>query len=482
MSVACCVLASAGIGCSTGEAQSNERSAATESLPVGRSPGGDTSVPLGPARSMVEPAANLDDAVRSRFHSGKALANQPWVRAPTLTDARDGLGPLYNARSCLACHVKGGRGAGLSGDGPLFASLVRLSLPGAGPHGEPIPDPVYGTQIQPQSISLSDEVGTAVAHDGGPPPEAEPSIEWKTLPYSYPDGTTVELRQPELVLGALGYGPLHPDTRAGIRHAPPLPGMGLLELIEQRDLERRVDPDDVDGDGISGRLNLVWDPELERERPGRFGWKANQPSVRVQVAAAFFGDLGISNPVFPGPPCTEHQRACLDAPTGDDADGFELPEPLLDQVVFFTMSIGVVERRKPDHDKVVRGGELFDAAGCSDCHTPHYVTGEDPDYPHLSHQDVWPYTDLLLHDMGTALADGREDHLATGSEWRTPPLWGVGLARAMGEHVGLLHDGRARSVEEAILWHAGEAEASRERFAGLGAEDRGALIAFVRSL
>lgn len=479
--MACCVLGSVTVGCSNGEAQPIERSAA-EPVLVGRSPGGDTTVQLGPARSMIEPAANLDDAGRSRFHAGKALANQPWVRAPTLTDARDGLGPLYNARSCLACHIKGGRGVGLSGDGPLFASLVRVSLPGRGPHGEPIPDPVYGTQIQPQSTSLSDEVGKSIAGDEGPPPEAEPSIAWQPVPYAYPDGTKVELRRPELVLGVLGYGPLDPYARVGIRHAPPLPGMGLLELIELRDLQSRADPDDVDGDGISGRLNLVWDPERERERPGRFGWKANQPSVRVQVAAAFAGDLGISNPVFPDQPCTDRQRACLDAPTGNDADGFELPESLLDEVVFFTMSIGVVERRKPGHDKVVRGGELFAAAGCSDCHTPHYVTGVDPDFPHLSNQDAWPYTDLLLHDMGTALADGREDHLATGSEWRTPPLWGVGLARAMTERVGLLHDGRARSVEEAILWHAGEAAASRERFAGLRAEDRNALIAFVRSL
>jgi len=258
--------------------------------------------------------------------------------------------------------------------------------------------------------------------------------------------------------------------------------MGLLELIAIEDLERLADPEDADGNGISGRLNRVWDPAQQRERPGRFGWKANQPSVRVQVAAAFNGDMGITSPVYPGQPCTSEQKACLAEPTGNDADGFELPEDLLDLVVFFNMSIGVIERRKHNHEMVLRGRELFLTAGCADCHTPHYVTGADPKYPHLSEQDIWPYTDLLLHDMGAALADGREDFLATGSEWRTPPLWGVGLARAMGEHVGLLHDGRARSVEEAILWHAGEAVPSRERFAAFDADGRRALVAFVRSL
>lgn len=452
------------------------------SVVQGRSPGGDTTVALGPTRSMVLPAANLDEPGKARFHAGKALANQPWVRAPTLTDARDGLGPLYNARSCLACHVKGGRGVGLAGNEPLFASLVRLSLPGAGPHGEPVPDPVYGTQLQPQSVSLSHQLGKRIDGDEGPRPEATPSVVWTTVPFAYPDGTRIDLRKPDLQLGELGYGPLHADTRAGIRHAPPLQGMGLLELIEIADLERRVDPDDADGDGISGRMNRVWDPEQQRERPGRFGWKANQPSVRVQVAAAFNGDVGITSPIYPEQPCTARQAECLAAPSGNDADGFELPEDLLDLVVFFNMSIAVIERRQPEHELVVRGSALFSSVGCDGCHTPRYVTGTDPEYPHLSGQDVWPYTDLLIHDMGPQLADGREDYLASGSEWRTPPLWGVGLARAMHEHVGLLHDGRARSVEEAILWHAGEADASRERFAALHADERRALIAFVRSL
>ncbi|MEM6989938.1 MAG: di-heme oxidoredictase family protein [Myxococcota bacterium] len=445
-------------------------------------PGGETTVALGPHPSMMLPAANLDDASKSRFYAGKALANQPWVRAPTLTDARDGLGPLYNARSCLACHVDGGRGPGLAGDGPLFASLVRLSQPGRGAHGGPVPDPVYGTQLQPQSTSLSHQLGKDVDGDRGPPPEGTASIVWSSVPFAYPDGETATLRSPELRITDLGYGPIEAGTRTAIRHPPALAGMGLLELVEDADLERRVDPEDRDGDGISGRRNRVWDPEQQRERAGRFGLKANQPSVRVQVAAAFRGDIGITSPVHPSQPCTERQPRCASQPTGNDASGHELPDDLLELVVFFNMSIGVVQRRKPAHPAVVRGGELFSQIACSGCHTPHYVTGSDPAYPHLSQQDIWPYTDLLLHDMGAELADGREDYLATGTEWRTPPLWGAGLARAMHKDVGLLHDGRARTVEEAILWHAGEATTSRTRFVELPAGDRRALIAFVRSL
>ena len=456
-------------------------------LATGVKPGGDTTIAVGPTPSLVQPAANLNDEAKSRFYAGKALATQPWVRAPTTTDARDGLGPVYNARSCLACHIQGGRGPTASHeDEPLLASLVRLSLPGRGPHGEPLPEPTYGTQLQPQSTSLSHQLrghpGVDAGKDRGPAPEARTFIRWTAVPFQYPDGNTVQLRSPALEVQELGYGPLHPDTKKGIRHAPSLAGVGLLELVDQADIERRADPEDEDGDGISGRVNRVWDPESGVERPGRFGLKANQPSVRVQVAGAFSGDMGITSPVFPQQPCTERQPRCQAARHGDDADGFEITEQLLQLVVFFNMSIAVPERRKPSHPKVVRGAELFAQTGCASCHTPHYVTGTNPAYPHLSNQDIWPYTDLLLHDMGADLADGRQDYLATGSEWRTPPLWGVGLARAMHDDVGFLHDGRARSIEEAIVWHDGEARSSRDRFAALGQSDRLALVAFVRSL
>ena len=405
--------------------------------------------------------------------------------APTITDARDGLGPLYNARACLRCHIEGGRGKTAAVDEPLFASLVRLSRPGKGAHGEPVPDPVYGAQLQPRSTSLrslfrdqlSDE-----SEEHGVPPEGDAFIRWSEVPFAYPDGSEVMLRSPTLELRNLRYGPLAADTIMGVRHTPSLAGIGLLELIDEADIVRGADPHDADSDGVSGRVNRVWDPERKAERVGRFGLKANQPSVRLQVAGALNGDMGISSPAYPSQPCTDQQPRCVAAPHGDDANGHEISEDLLQTMVFFNMSIAVPERRRPDHPSVVRGEELFAEAGCADCHTPHYVTTADADYPHLSEQNIWPYTDLLLHDMGPKLADGREDFLATGSEWRTPPLWGAGLARAMHDDVGFLHDGRARTIEEAIVWHAGEARSSRERFAGLSAEDRRSLVAFVRSL
>ncbi len=441
---------------------------------------------MGPSPSFVLPAANLDGAGKSAFYAGKALATQPWVRAPTLTDARDGLGPLYHARSCLACHVKGGRGPASDADGSSIATLVRLSRPGQGPHNEPVPDPVYGTQLQPQSTSLSHQLrGRAGAEsyaDQGVAIEADVHISWVRESFVYPDGSRIGLQAPKLGFSQWGYGPLGTDTRASLRHTPSLAGVGLLDLIAQADLDRLADPEDRDGDGISGRGNRVWDPETETMRPGRFGLKANQPSVRVQVAGALSGDMGLSSPVFPMQPCTSLQPRCLAAPTGNDADGFEVPESMLASMVFFTMSIGVPQRRAAEDPMVLRGQALFDAAGCDDCHTPRHVTAADERYPHLSEQDIWPYSDLLLHDMGPQLADGREDFLATGQEWRTPPLWGVGLARAMHAPVGLLHDGRARTIEEAIVWHDGEARASRARFAELAVEDRRAVVAFVRSL
>ncbi len=453
--------------------------------PRGLRPGGDTTVALGPSPSFVVPAANLTDTQKSNFYAGKALTTQPWIRAPTTTDARDGLGPLYHARSCLACHVKGGRGQAANATSSL-ATLVRLSIPGAGPHGEPRPDPTYGTQFQPQSTALAHQVrgqaGAEAYEDEGAPPEGDVRIRWTKRPFTYPDGATLDLRTPALELTDVRYGPLAEETRASLRHTPALLGMGLLELIEQSSIDALADPEDGDGDGVSGRINHVWDPDSKSRRPGRFGLKANQPSLRVQIAAALAGDMGLSSPVFPEQPCTKAQARCSAAPNGNDADGFEVPDDLLQLMTFSVMSAGVPERRKPDNPMVLRGQTLFEDSGCAACHTPHFVTARDPAFPHLSSQDIWPYTDLLLHDMGADLADGREDFGASASEWRTPPLWGAGLARAMHERVGFLHDGRAQSIEEAIVWHDGEARSSRDHFAALPAEDRRALVAFVRSL
>ncbi|MEO0603143.1 MAG: di-heme oxidoredictase family protein, partial [Myxococcota bacterium] len=333
-------------------------------------PGGDTTVALGAKPSFVLPAANLPQSSKTDFYAGKALATQPWVRAPTTTDARDGLGPLYNARSCLACHIQGGRGETTAANGKLGrATLARLGLPGRDPHtGGPVAEPTYGGQLQPQSTSLAHQLR---GHSGaraleGLRGEATLEVQWIEAHWRYPDGTEVALRRPEVVLTGLAYGPLHEDVEIGLRHAPGLAGVGLLELVPQSALAALEDPDDTDDNGISGRQNMVWDPERNTTRPGRFGLKANQPSVRVQVAAAFAGDMGITSPIFPEQPCTGAQLECSRSPHGTDEDGFEISEALLQLVVDFDMHLGVVARRAAEHPSVSEGREQFYAAGCAD--------------------------------------------------------------------------------------------------------------------
>ncbi len=447
-------------------------------------PGGETSIAYRPLPSFERPAKNLPREARPEFHAGKALANQPWVTAPTATDARDGLGPIYNARSCLACHANGGRGKiPEDGETALFSTLVRLSVPGRDEVVGVVPEPTYGDQVQTQSVALSHQLrGYVAANESDAQPEAQLYIDWQLETFSYPDGLEVELRRPELRFEELAYGPLREDVMTSVRVAPVIAGVGLLEAIPQAAIDALADPDDRDGDGISGRVNRVWDFDEKKTVPGRFGLKANRPNVRIVTAAAFAGDIGISNPLFPDPPCTAVQAKCLAGPHGNDEEGVELPGHLLDLVVDFVRDLGVAKQREAKNEAVARGRSHFFESGCPACHTPNHRTGESDTAPHLANQTIWPYSDLLLHDMGPGLADGRPDYEASGSEWRTAPLWGVGLAARVSGQQNLLHDGRARTVEEAILWHGGEAAAARTAFVELPDSARRDLIRFVESL
>jgi CxxC motif-containing protein (DUF1111 family) len=255
-------------------------------------------------------------------------------------------------------------------------------------------------------------------------------------------------------------------------------GLGLLEAVPESTLEALADESDHDGDGISGRVNLVWDVREGRARPGRFGWKANVTTIAQQTAGAFLGDLGITSSMFPDEACPDGQTACRAAPNGGAP---ELTDQKLDAVVLYARSLAVPARRGVGDARVTRGEALFAQAGCGSCHTPKLVTG-DSDVPAFTRQTIRPYTDLLVHDLGPELADGRPDGRASGSEWRTPPLWGLGLLERVSKHQHLLHDGRARGVAEAILWHGGEAANARERFRTLSKEDRAALLAFLSAL
>lgn len=421
----------------------------------------------------------------SKFKIGNAIFRRLWVAAPSSTKASDGLGPLYNARGCQNCHLKDGRGRPPSANYPdevAVSMFLRLSIPPetdeqkkliAERRANVIPDPTYGEQLQ--NIAIKGLDGEGNMH-----------ITYSDVPVRLMDGTIVTLRKPTYSITDLKYGPLHPKIMMSPRIAPPMIGLGLVEAIPEEAIRANADPDDANGDGIAGRTNEVWSLSQNKVMLGRFGWKAGEPTIRDQSAAAAAGDIGLSNPIVPrsSGDCTLAQAACLAAPNGDSEQqgGFELGKELLDLVVFYSQNLAVPARRSPADANVIKGKALFNKSGCAGCHVPSFTTGEAPGQPHLSNQRIWPYSDFLLHDMGEGLADHRPEGLADGQQWRTAPLWGVGLTETVSGHTFFLHDGRARNVEEAILWHGGEAHRARDAYAALSADERAALVAFVNSL
>ncbi len=426
-------------------------------------------------------SANMPFAHEMDFKLGNALFRKTWVAAPASTLASDGLGPVYNARACQDCHLKDGRGHPPEGPGDARVSMfLRLSVPGGIPPAEiaewlaTSPEPTYGGQLQDFAAP-------------GHLAEGRMEITWTEQPVTLADGTVVFLRAPSYAVADPGYGALHPDTMLSPRVAPQMIGLGLLEAIPAADILALADPDDADGDGISGRVQIVPSVEFGVPMLGRFGLKGGAPTVKEQSAGAFSGDMGLSTPLHPDPwgDCTGAQAACRAAPHGQEAglrDGLEVDAESLDLVTFYSRNLGVPARRGVDDPVVLRGKELFHTLACAACHRPKHVTHRLDGQPEQSFQLIWPYTDLLLHDMGEGLADNRPEGRATGREWKTPPLWGIGLTLAVSGHTQFLHDGRARSLLEAILWHGGEAQAARDGVAALPAEDRAALIAFLESL
>lgn len=427
-------------------------------------------------------SANMPFDRQMTFRLGNALFTRSWVPAPSSTRASDGLGPMFNARGCQECHLLDGRGHPPEGaqDGRV-SMFLRLSVPAqvtdlAGTGAEDIaewlataPEPHYGGQLQDLSVP-------------GLPPEGRMEVTYAPLPVRLADGAEVTLRAPTYAVSSLSGPPLALETMLSPRIAPQMIGLGLLEAIPAADILALADPDDRDGDGISGRAQIV--PSVEQGTPmlGRFGLKAGSPTVREQSAAAFAGDMGLSTPLHRDAWGDCPSDACRDAPSGAGEDGVEVSGDSLDLVTFYARNLGVPERRDVDDPQVLAGKAAFHAYGCAACHQPKFVTNRLQDQPEQSFQLIWPYTDLLLHDMGPGLADNRPEGRASGQEWKTPPLWGIGLTRVVSGHTQFLHDGRARDLTEAILWHGGEALAARNRFAAATAEDRAALIAFLNSL
>ena len=451
-----------------------------------RNPGGATTSDRIAGRNVFrQMAPNLPFSARIDFSLGEAIFQRLWTAAPASTQATDGLGPLFNARACDRCHILNGRGHTPNASLPEDSAVSLLARISVAPRNEAdtaalesgrfsaIPHPNYGTQIQDLAVP-------------GHTAEARLEITWHDRPVTLADGTFVTLRRPDHMLADPAYGPLGSDLQISVRIAPQMIGLGLLELIDEAEILARADPDDSDNDGISGRPNIVWDDAANALALGRFGWKAGQPSIAQQNAAAFTGDMGLSSPLYPAGAgeCTAVQTACLAAPDGNSPqfENVEVPGSLMDPLLFYTRHLAVPARRDIAEPNVLRGKDLFYASGCAGCHTPKYVTVTDANLPALSHQLIWPYTDLLLHDMGEGLADGRPEFRADGREWRTPPLWGIGLIEQVNGAAYYLHDGRARSLAEAILWHGGEAEPAREAFAAMRADDRAAMIAFLNTL
>jgi CxxC motif-containing protein (DUF1111 family) len=434
------------------------------------------------AKAMSQADPTLDDAGNQRFKLGFSLFKKMWAQAPSSTQASDGLGPLFNARSCQSCHLRDGRGRPPENGMESQSFLMRLARPAVTPAEVAalaahktlnLPDPVYGHQLQDKGV-------TGLAGEG------RVTVGYTLRTVSLAGGDAVSLRVPHYAVADLAYGPLNPSTTLSPRIAQGLAGMGLLEAIPASEILAHADPDDRDGDGIRGRANLVRDPSSGDMVLGRFGWKAQNPTVRAQVVSALSSDIGISSPDAPDAygDCTAAETACRKMPTGVQPrlGDTEAPDPIVGLMTFYTANLAVPARRDVSDPEVLAGKALFYQAGCASCHVPKFVTGRNGTDPQHRFQLIWPYSDLLLHDMGDGLADGQAVGEAGGRDWRTAPLWGIGLTQTVNGYQAYLHDGRARTLEEAILWHGGEGEAARNAYAAMVRTDRQKLLKFLESL
>lgn len=373
-----------------------------------------------------------------------------------------GLGTIYNSNSCFNCHINDGRGKPISGNEALSSMLFRVSIPGNGIHGEPLGAPGFGGQLQDKAIF-------------GILPEAGIQVTWAENTFYFNDGDSVLLRSPVWNF-TNPYLPLPSAWMYSARVSPPLHGLGLLEQIDASTLTAVSDVNDADNDGISGKLNWVWDEKSHKMMPGRFGWKSEAPTLDQQVAGAYNEDMGITSYILK----QESSFGQLQYDhLGDDP---EVPDSILNAVIFYVRTLAVPARRKVTDTVVKRGKELFSAARCAVCHLPSIRTKTNVAFPEASNQLLHPYTDLLLHDMGAGLADNRPAYEASGNEWRTSPLWGIGLTPLVNGHDFYLHDGRARNLMEAVMWHGGEAASAVNYVKSLSKTDREALIAFLKSL
>lgn len=414
-------------------------------------------------------SANMSFERQADFQVGNALFQKLWVSSPSSTKSSDGLGPLFNARACQHCHIKDGRGhPPESSEDTAVSMLMRISKVVRGKHQN---DAVYGGQLQDFSIA-------------GVLAEGEIGVTYSDKKVEFADGEIATLREPRYFIADPLYGPLADDVMLSPRVAPQMIGLGLLEAIDAKTIIERADPNDENQDGISGRAQLVWSKALQKSTLGRFGYRSEQATLDDQNQAAFNGDMGLSTPLNPNNfgDCTNAQHRCNAMPHGGDENGLEVSAEVAKSVLHYTRNLAVPARRNVADETVLKGKKLFYQSGCIACHTPKHITPKATSAVEQSRQLIWPYTDLLLHDMGDGLADRNGKAQVLEREWRTAPLWGVGLTPVVNGHQYFLHDGRARGLLEAILWHGGEAAESKGRVLKMSRVEREQLLTFIESL
>mgnify|MGYP002859642576 CR=1 FL=1 len=410
--------------------------------------------------AFEHPFSGLSDREIFLHDVGDKAFSATFVTAPAPINS--GLGPIYNNVSCISCHVKDGRGKAPEDGQGLSGLLLRISIPGTDFHGGPLGVPNFGGQLQNRAI-------------GGKMPESVIATSYTYINGTFPDGTPYQLRKPRYIF-INPYLNMPSDLEISPRMPPPVFGLGLIEAISESDILKHQDINDMDGDGISGKANYVYNPLTKNKELGRFGWKCGQPSLLLQSAGAFNEDMGITSFVFP----VENSFGQTQYDGLNDEN--EISDSLLQAVAFYMQTLSVPARRNANYIDVLEGKKIFNQIGCNNCHINQFKTMTDMAFTSRSNQTIYPYSDFLLHDMGTDLADYRPDFLANGFEWRTPPLWGIGLTKKINGHENFLHDGRARSFEEAILWHGGEGIDSKTKYMNLNSSQRVQLIKFLESL
>lgn len=470
----------------------------TPSVQIEHLSGGETSVDRVLSDAFSKHVENLENDLVLTFNIGNDFFQNPWVEGSSGTSSRDGLGGLFNNNACQDCHIDDGRGHAPAdeNDNDFASILFRTAKEDISAEDKDlilqslkanVPDRYFGGQLQQDAIS-------------GVTPEVQLQVSYTTKPVQFNDGTIINLREPSWTITSNIAGKnFEDDVVFSARVAPPMIGLGLLELILEADITNQEDVNDSDGDGISGKANYVWSIAEQAVALGRFGWKAGQPSLLEQSAGAFVNDMGLTSRLHQTETCTEQQIECLNAPNGNGdntANGdydYEVSDTVLDNVTFYSGNLSVPQRRNAYSEQVQQGKALFMQAGCQACHTESYTTMRNLDQVALSEQVIFPYTDMLLHDMGPDLADFTQhnepasadmlyEFLATATEWRTPPLWGLGLTKTVDENATFLHDGRARTIMEAVLWHGGEAENAKQQVLTFNQSERDALLAFLNDL